>query len=325
MSPGASLVIGLGLLGAVLGAAARAQAAGLSLDRDPRIVAGSGTTVVDTRPTQQCARQTLAGGHCLAPEDLLGPRHRLPAFRQLVWVLGTAGLSGKGTVVVAGESAQRRDFVAGVLFLLGQHRVVVLARPLSELLDSGQWPRGPGRQRAMAARPLFQGAARARLLVFRSELARALHASRSPTLLDGRARAAYWGIEVRGARGGHIPGARSLPAAVARGHAEGPRLDPGDEPVAYAQDPLSSIAYFTMLRADLGVNARVYPRGWRDWAAHPALPVETRVFPGLARVAPAATREDHPSDLAIVAMLAISGMLMAAAALFMLTRRNRWI
>ncbi|MGA7801817.1 MAG: hypothetical protein WCC36_13505, partial [Gammaproteobacteria bacterium] len=65
-----------------------------------RLPQGSDTIVLDTRAVARCEARSVAGAHCLPPSALLGPHGRLPAFRQLVWVLGTAGLSGRGTVVV---------------------------------------------------------------------------------------------------------------------------------------------------------------------------------------------------------------------------------
>ncbi|HCA26478.1 MAG TPA: hypothetical protein DEP05_02340 [Betaproteobacteria bacterium] len=259
--------------------------------RKPALLASPVVTVVDTRPDGQCRQATIAGAHCLSPADLLGPHGRLPSFRQINWVLGTAGLAGRGTVVVVGDNPVWRDFMAGMLFLCGQPRVRVMMQPVDALLRMPAVKRGPGRARAILAAPLFTAAARSTLVVFRGELSRSLYRTPPPVLLDGRSEAEYWGGRIRAARGGHIPGARLFPMrlAVRAGmrRAGAPAFYRGA--IAYAQDPLTGIAYFTLLRAGLGIAVRVYPGGWRQWAAQPALPADAETYPALPVAAVAAT------------------------------------
>lgn len=275
----ASIVAALLASGGMAGAFAAPSS--FAFVRKPALLAASAATVVDTRPDGQCQRATIAGAHCLSPADLLGPHGRLPSFRQINWVLGTAGLAGRGTVVVVGRNPVWRDFVAGMLFLCGQPRVWVMTQPVDALLKTSAVNQGPGRARAILAAPLFTAAARSTLVVFRSELSRSLYRTPPPVLLDGRSEAEYWGGEIRAARGGHIPGARLFPMRLAvhigGRRAGAPAFYRGA--IAYAQDPLSGIAYFTLLRAGLGIAVRVYPGGWRQWAAHTALPADAETYP----------------------------------------------
>lgn len=282
------------LLFAALAAAAavRAQTPAFAFADKPSLLASPAVTVIDTRSRQQCERETVGAAHCLSPADLLGPHGRLPSFREIYWVLGTAGLDGQGTVAVVGDDPVRRDFVAGMLFLCGQPRVLVMTRPVSVLLETPGVQRGPGVPRAILAAPLFAAPARSRLVMFRGELSRRLYRMPSPVLLDGRGPDAYWGVRIDAARGGHIPGARLFPMRLAAGAGGRPGGAPSiyRDAIAYARDPLTGIAYFTLLRAGLGIPVRVYPGGWREWAAHGDLPADAETYAGPFPAAPV----DHP-------------------------------
>lgn len=102
-----------------------------------RKVGADGTapqTVIDTRPLAECKQASLPGARCLPMTDVLSPRKELPSERDLLWLFGTAGLDGSETVLVVGDSASARDFVAGLLYLSGQREVRILDRPLTPLL-----------------------------------------------------------------------------------------------------------------------------------------------------------------------------------------------
>ncbi|MDP2811126.1 MAG: hypothetical protein Q8O34_13345, partial [Rhodocyclaceae bacterium] len=86
-------------------------------------VEASGAVVIDSRPLADCKRASLSGARCLPAEDFLGPQRRLPSERDILWLLGTAGLAGSETVLVVGQDATARDFVAGLLYLAGQKSV----------------------------------------------------------------------------------------------------------------------------------------------------------------------------------------------------------
>ncbi|MHB8347914.1 MAG: rhodanese-like domain-containing protein [Acidiferrobacterales bacterium] len=281
--------------------------------------------VVDTRPLAACTARSLPGARCLPPHEFLGPHNRLASFRDIVWVLGAAGLSGRETVLVTGDDPVRRDFVAGILYLAGQFRVAVLAVPLTPLLVHG--PSGPGTPRGMFRNPVYQGQPRARLIVLRGELAHALHSSRPPYLLDGRSRASYWGRRIRALRGGHLPGAQPLSMTALRLDVAQHEVDlPAvASAVAYANNAYDSIAYFTLLRAGAGFDARVFPGGWEDWAYHTSLPVDAETYQERLPVAPAAftartvaVRPDPGKSLASV----FAGLGLAAVTGYYIGRRR---
>lgn len=249
-----------------------------------------GAVAVDTRPLAACREKSLAGARCLPAADFLGPHNRLPSARDLLWLLGTAGLSGEETVLVAGQDAVARDFVAGLLYVAGQRSVRVLSEPVGRLLEQGA-AAGPGRERGMIREAVFAAPMRDGLLLLRDELRGELRTSKA-TLLDGRTEQEYWGETVRAARGGHLPGAVSLPALQLRG-AQNPVLPEGG-PVAYAHDALEGFAYLTLLRAGHGVAAKLYAEGWAEWAADGALPADAVSYPDHAQ--PAAEKSQSPQD-----------------------------
>ncbi len=261
--------------------------------------------VVDARPLAACREKSLAGARCLPAADFLGPHNRLPSARDLLWLLGTAGLSGEETVLVVGQDAVARDFVAGLLHVAGQRSVRVLTEPVGRLLEQGA-AAGAGRERGMIREAVFVAPMRDDLLLLRDEL----RASKAP-LLDGRTQEEYWGETVRAARSGHLPGAVSLPALQLRG-AQNPVLPEGS-PVAYAHDALEGFAYLTLLRAGHGVAARLYAEGWAEWAADGALPVDSVSYP--ERAQPVAAKSQPPQDGAArsPALLAVTLVLVVTA------------
>ena len=110
---------------------------------------------VDTRETRACAASTVKGALCMAPSQLLHPNERPASFRDINWLVGTLGLTHASTAVVFGDDASDNDFVAGILFLLGQSRVVIWRGDLQALLDAR--PRGAGRRRGLLRSRFFTG------------------------------------------------------------------------------------------------------------------------------------------------------------------------
>ncbi len=231
--------------------------------------------VVDAREQSACLQRSIRGAHCLPAADFLGPHGRLASFRQIFWLLGTAGLSGTEHVLVGGDDAAERDFVAGMLYLCGQRKVSILVLPLSTGAGLPPERLGPGVPRAMTRQPIYLGTARGDEIVLRSELAAILNTPKAPLLLDGRTEPEFSGKTIRASRGGHVPGAQSLPMDVVRRELAGGRvkLPIGKDFVAYGNDAYDSVAYYAMLRAATTASVRVLIDGWTDWANHPPLPV----------------------------------------------------
>ena len=99
---------------------------------------GAGDAVIDSRPLADCKRASLPGARCLPAEEFLDPQLRLPSERDILWLLGTAGLAGSESVLVVGQDATARDFVAGLLYLAGQKSVRILTGPMPRLAGGGK-------------------------------------------------------------------------------------------------------------------------------------------------------------------------------------------
>lgn len=137
---------------------------------------GAGETVIDTRPLADCKHASLSGARCLPAEDFLGPQRRLPSERDILWLLGTAGLDGSETVLVVGQDATAREFVAGLLYLAGQKSVRVLAGPMPRSIAAGQ-------ERGIVRGAVWTAPMRDHLWVLGADILRD-----KPTLVDARER-----------------------------------------------------------------------------------------------------------------------------------------
>jgi thiosulfate/3-mercaptopyruvate sulfurtransferase len=283
--------------------------------------AAAGGWVIDTRPQARCLAESLAGTHCLPPEALFGPHRRLASIRDIAWVFGTLGLRGDETVTVVGDDPQRRDVVAALLHLAGQAQVQVVTTALDRLLADPARPHAGGRARGMVRAPIYQARAREQQWLLRNDVSAALLQDRPPRVLDGRSSPAYWGEIIRGRRGGHLPGAelasgQELRSALRAGRRE---LAATGSVIAYAHDAYSGLAYLTLLRAGMGVDARLYVRGWREWADDARLPVEAATYPEQTGSSSQAVARQRPW---LQSLLVGTAVLAAAATGFMFGRRT---
>lgn len=251
---------------------------------DEAAIADGGVTIVDARPAALCEAASLPGARCLPAEDFLSLHGRLAGFANIAWVLGSAGLSGDEKVLVAGGNPVRRDFVAGLLYIMGQKDISVLTTGISQL----KVKLAAGEARGMLREQIWQAAARDQTLVFVNELKELLTSNGAQMLYDGRGEQAYWGKEIRAARGGHLPGAEHLPASVlradiARGSVQLPPPGKNAAPIVYGRGPVDGIAYMTLIMAGTGSQIRVFPGGWAKWAANGALPADAETHPARLR------------------------------------------
>lgn len=284
----------------------------------------AGASIVDSRPLAACRERSLKEARCLPPGEFLGPHRRLAAIPDVLWVLGTAGLSGAETVLVIGDEPTARDFVAGLLYLAGQRQVAVLRAPITALPPDVL---APGAARSITREKVFQASMRDDFWLLRGELKRRLAESALPILLDGRSESEFWGETVRAMRGGHLPGAESLPATNVRASlSRGDKIAaPSGEPVVYAHDIVESLAFFTLLRAGAGMAARVYPGGWAEWASDGGLAADAVTYPDRIAIRTAMPADPHRSIAFAwlpVAATVIAGVLLAAGG-FCLGRRSR--
>lgn len=286
--------------------------------------------VVDSRRSEVCADGAPSRGgepaRCLPISAFTGPHGRLASFRDINWVFGTVALTGSEHVLVVGDRQNDRDAVAALLHLAGQADVSVWKKPIGALGEG--FVTTPGTTADPARRAVYQAPMRDDRIVLRDDLKAALQRG-GLLLLDGRSEADYWGERVRGARGGHIAGAQSLPLRNLRGGAA-LIVPPGAEPVLYGYGPVDGLAYLTSVVAGKGQPARLYLAGFREWAAH-GLAVDAESF-----AEPAARRPNAPNrnrnatkpayDTRLVGISATLGALfgaIATAGAFALGRRRR--
>jgi thiosulfate/3-mercaptopyruvate sulfurtransferase len=295
--------------------------------------AGSDPVLIDTRPEAECTAESVPTAVCLPPEAFFGPHRRLASPRDISWVLGTSGLRGDETVLVLGTDPVRRDAVAALLYLAGQRQVFVLNASMHAVFAAADAPWTPGRPRAMLREAIHLGPWRDDAIILRDELADVLAADSAAEsgafrLLDGRTQDEYWGARIRAARGGHLPGAEPLPAAglrlaLDRGEA-GPIVDV--PVIAYGHDPLTGLAFFALLRAGFGLDATLYPGGWREWAADGALPADAVTYPAIdAKAAagrqPASVSGPVEGSVWIQSLLTVMAVVTAGGFGYLLGRR----
>jgi thiosulfate/3-mercaptopyruvate sulfurtransferase len=234
--------------------------------------------IIDIRPLSQCEKASLPGAHCLPLRDVLGPRKRLANISGLLWLFGTVGLTGSEHVMIVGDKALDRDFMAGLLYVAGQKKVSVVESPLSrnkELASKLE----PGLVRSQTREVVFQAPMRSSSVVLRSELLAMIRSSKPPVILDGRSEREYWGSNIRAARGGHIPGAQHSPLSVwSNSGSETPVQTVKDsETVLYGHDAYEGLALLARLIAKRQ-TARLYMEGWAGWASDGALPADVVTY-----------------------------------------------
>ncbi|MBC8258256.1 MAG: hypothetical protein H8E38_04515 [SAR324 cluster bacterium] len=274
----------------------------------------NGAIVVDVRQEQSCLQGSLAGARCLPAADFFGPHGRLINTAELSWLLGTAGLSGGEHVLVVGNSPLKRDFVAGILFLAGQQKLSILTVPFLELTKNST-ALTPGQKRLNTRSAVHSQPFRSKLIILRTELSALTKGKQIIDLLDGRSEKEYWGESIRIFRGGHLPGAQHLPAAELRTKLRNNStlVTNYNSPIVYGHNTLESVAYFSLLRAGFGVDARVFLAGWADWAVHTDLAVDSLTYPDnnvLQKVKTQQTKSQNNNNFLPAFIVIIGGLLL---------------
>jgi thiosulfate/3-mercaptopyruvate sulfurtransferase len=237
--------------------------------------ADSNWVLLDSRSSKQCLARSLPGARCLSIEDILSPGGQLPSLRDISWLLGTHALRGDETVIVAGNPGLQRNFMAGLLYLAGQHKVYILSPPLGRVLASGKWEIATGRAKAMSRQTIYTAAPRDKQIILRDELWQLILTDKTVRVLDGRSEDEYWGQLIRGFRGGHIPGAELFGK---QNNQTSISVKTGVETIFYAHDPLETIGKFVKIQSRNTNPIRVFIDGWRTWAINNSLPVDAESF-----------------------------------------------
>jgi hypothetical protein len=79
--------------------------------------------VIDARPMGSCKRASIEAALCLPLERVLHRKGRLANIRDIRWMMGTYGLTGREHVAVYSADPTRRDALAAIFFLIGQSQV----------------------------------------------------------------------------------------------------------------------------------------------------------------------------------------------------------
>ena len=191
--------------------------AALAATADPALIANLDRAVyVDTRNIETCARASIGGALCMAPRELLHPDGSPASFRGINWLAGTFGLDSAATAVVFGDDRIDNDFVAGMLFLLGQSRVVIWRGDLHSMPVSVK--HGTGRRRGILRSLYYASPVRDSYIALDDDARRFFGAgSVSETAVSvGDANASVWRRDEDGALLVLAGGARDAVAGFAR-------------------------------------------------------------------------------------------------------------
>jgi len=251
---------------------------------DPQIL------VVDLSDPLSYVAGHIPGAVSLGYAELIRPvppaMGLLPTLARLSELLSSLGLTAERQVVAYdNEGNGRAARLLWTLAVLGHERL--------SLLDGGRysWESvGPFETRSRSASPsayqarLGNPAALAEKNWLLAQLGRP-----DLALLDARTPAEYAGMDVRAARGGHIPGAVNLnwtdvmdplrqlrlqPEPTLRAMLETRGVTPDKEVVVYCQTHHRSAHTYWVLRCLGYPRVRGYAGAWSEWGNDPQMPIE---------------------------------------------------
>lgn len=238
--------------------------------------------IIDTRSAALCEKASSQEARCLPALDFFGPHKRLANFSGVLWLLGTAGLTGNEHVLIVGNKSTDKEAMAGLLFIVGQQKISIL-RPAIVSLKESQLSRGVTRSKSREE--IYQTTMRSNRIILRDDLIKIVRNASAPAIFDGRNENEYWGQSARAQRGGHIPGAQHMPAGSVELSNTG-RLsslsNPDKLPVSYAHNAYEGLTYLARLEAS-GIKTRLYLEGWAGWASDGALPADSVTYPDRAQ------------------------------------------
>lgn len=254
------------------------------------ILHNSELRILDVRPAGEYEREHISGAVNLpAPltDDPGANRRGLPLDTQSAQALfRQAGVNGASRVVLYDDQGNR--FAARVFFVLeffGHRHVQVLnggyrnwqRAGLETTTETASYPAGD-----FTPQPNLS-------MIATSGWVDEHRNDTSVRVVDARAPAEFSGGEVRGTRGGHIPGAVNIdwtstltpgeiktfldPAELRKIFADS-SVTPNQEVVSYCQSGMRASEVYFVLRL-LGYDrVRLYDGSWQEWSADSKLPVE---------------------------------------------------
>lgn len=246
--------------------------------------------VIDVRSPQEYARAHIPNAVNVPAVFFAGPMGDPPAAPLFGRLMTQAGMqTGDAVVVVDDGGGVMAARVAWVLRAYGHQNVSVV--------DGGMatWQRSNGpmttERREVAATAYAVRALDDRVFADFDATVAALHEGQA-LVLDVRSPAEYAGMDVRSARGGHIPGAILVdwtsnlsagddgvpswrsPDELRQLYREA-GLEPDREVIVYCQSGMRASATFVALRWAGYQRVRLYPRGWGEWGNRDDAEIET--------------------------------------------------
>lgn len=120
--------------------------------------------LVDSRPLSDCLVASAPGARCLPAEEFFGPDGRLANFRDILWLLGTAGLDGNEAIAIFDDGGSVKDVVGAITYLAGQRSVTIVTSAPRAMTAAG-------RERATTRERVYQAPMRDDLIVLPHETA----------------------------------------------------------------------------------------------------------------------------------------------------------
>ncbi|SCZ58351.1 sulfurtransferase [Thiohalomonas denitrificans] len=243
--------------------------------------------LIDAESPQDYARAHIPGAvnlHYLELEDAdENAETGLPIFPQLAASkFGALGIANDSEVVVYDSGNGRAaSAVWYTLRFIGHERVSLLDGGFRKWLEEG---RALSQRVSAPEKVVYKPQPKKEWALLTSELDQG-----DRLIVDARSIAEYSGKEDGGARrGGHIPGAISLPwdrlsgelqtfadEAVMRTVLEEAGITPDREVVTYCNPGIGRSTFLYAALKHLGYDkVRVYPGSWNEWAADTARPIE---------------------------------------------------
>lgn len=198
--------------------------------------------------------------------------------------IGKLGIDGKETIVVYGDNLTESARVWWLLSYLGCENVRLLDGGWKAYLQCGG---KPSKESPVVGSVKFEPSFQEDRLATAEEVLELGVRNKKVQVIDNRTSQEYQGVEVRGPRGGHIPGAkhsdwqeyvdaegRFLPIAQLKSKLIAKGIDLDRPCTTHCQGGgRSSVGAFVMEMAT-GEPAMNYYRSWGEWGVRSELPIE---------------------------------------------------